>query len=375
MHRLTLALLSVLWPFVTLAQATEPAPADAAWSVVAELAGREAPESLSPTARFIWRGRRGIELADVATEFCRRFHDDPRRWQAIYWMIERPPLFIATPEHDWPSLDLPVPQFMRQVKLDPERAQASRTRLAELRRLLRESADAPEEFKMRLARSELESRLYADPADPAKRRALLDAIEQHSRRFPADEAVTSLYTRLLSIVRYAAPEQEAAFLRELAASEVSAARTVAAEEERVRAMLAKPLDLAFTAVDGREVDLAKLRGKVVLIDFWATWCGPCIAEIPNVKRVYAEYHERGFEIIGVSLDRTQDRQKLLDFVTRQNMPWPQHFDGKGGRNELAVRFAVTSIPAMLLVDPTGRVVSTNARGEKLAAEVKRLLTP
>ncbi|HLP24177.1 MAG TPA: hypothetical protein VK477_00765, partial [Acidobacteriota bacterium] len=148
-----------------------------------EIAGREAPESLTPTARFIWRGQRGIELADAATEFCRRFPEDPRRWQAIYWMIERPPLFLATPEHEWPSLDLPVPQFMRQVKLDQERAQASRARLAELRRLLRESADAPEEFKMRLARSELESRLYADPADPAKRRALLDEIAQYSRRF------------------------------------------------------------------------------------------------------------------------------------------------------------------------------------------------
>ena len=134
----------------------------------------------------------------------------------------------------------------------------------------------------------------------------------------------------------------------------------------------KPLELKFTAVDGREVDLSKLRGKVVLIDFWATWCGPCVAELPNVLKAYKELHPKGFEIVGISLD--DNKEKLEAFVKERGMEWPQFFDGKGWQNEISSRYGINSIPAMWLVDKKGMVVSTNARGgleekvEKLLAE-------
>jgi thiol-disulfide isomerase/thioredoxin len=153
--------------------------------------------------------------------------------------------------------------------------------------------------------------------------------------------------------------------------------------------MAKPLELAFTAVDGRPVDLKNLRGKVVLIDFWATWCGPCIAELPNVKRVYADHHDKGFEVIGISLENGRllpgdtpeqsaaklaaAKKVLTDFTAKEMMPWPQHFDGKYWKNEFAVQFSIASIPAMFLLDQEGRVVSTNARGPLLEQEVKRML--
>src|SRR5690606_27753233 len=97
----------------------------------------------------------------------------------------------------------------------------------------------------------------------------------------------------------------------------------------------RPLEMKFTALDGREVDLAQLRGKVVLIDFWATWCGPCKQEMPNIRRVFETYHEQGFEVIGISLDVEKDRRKVLDYVQKEKLPWPQHFDGKGWENEVA----------------------------------------
>jgi thiol-disulfide isomerase/thioredoxin len=139
------------------------------------------------------------------------------------------------------------------------------------------------------------------------------------------------------------------------------------------ALLKRPLQMAFTAVDGREVDLAKLRGKVVLVDFWATWCGPCIAELPNVKAVYEKYHAQGFEVVSISLDEQRARSKLVDFVRENHMPWPQHFDGKGWKNEFAVQYAINAIPAMFLLDVNGMIISIDARGKSLEPQVRQAL--
>jgi thiol-disulfide isomerase/thioredoxin len=132
----------------------------------------------------------------------------------------------------------------------------------------------------------------------------------------------------------------------------------------------KPLELKFTAVDGREVDVSKLQGKVVLIDFWATWCGPCVAELPNVIKAYKELHPKGFEIVGISLD--SDKAELKSFVKEKGMEWPQYFDGKGWENEISSKYGVSSIPAMWLLNKKGMVVSTNARGG-LEEQVAKLL--
>ena len=130
------------------------------------------------------------------------------------------------------------------------------------------------------------------------------------------------------------------------------------------------VELKFHPVKGKNVDLADMKGKVVLIDFWASWCGPCVAEIPNVVATYNKLHEKGFEIIGISLD--SEKESLTKFIKDKEMPWPQYFDGKGWKNEISSRFGINSIPAMWLVDQEGKLVSTNVRGN-LEAEVLKLL--
>ncbi len=132
----------------------------------------------------------------------------------------------------------------------------------------------------------------------------------------------------------------------------------------------KPLDIKFTAVDGTKVDLTSLKGKVVLIDFWATWCPPCRAEVPNVVATYKKFHDKGFEIVGISLD--QSKEKLLAFTKENGMVWPQYFDGKGWENEISSKYGIDGIPAMWLVGKDGKVVSTNAR-EDLEGQVEKLL--
>ncbi len=135
--------------------------------------------------------------------------------------------------------------------------------------------------------------------------------------------------------------------------------------------IGNPVAIKFTAVDGRKVDLSKMKGKVVLIDFWATWCGPCVAEIPNVKKTYAKLHKKGFEIVGISLDSKED--KLTEFVAEKGMSWPQHFDGKGWSNTIAKEFGIRSIPAMWLIDTNGNLVDMNAR-HNLEEKVEKLLS-
>jgi thiol-disulfide isomerase/thioredoxin len=135
------------------------------------------------------------------------------------------------------------------------------------------------------------------------------------------------------------------------------------------------IEIAGPTVQGPPFDLRDLRGKVVLVDFWATWCGPCVAELPHVREVYERYHAKGFEVVGVSLDYTRD--KLAEYVKEKQIPWPQvYFDEEGKRdwaNPLARRYGVTSIPNMILVDAEGRVVPEEVRGKALGPAVARLL--
>jgi thiol-disulfide isomerase/thioredoxin len=124
-------------------------------------------------------------------------------------------------------------------------------------------------------------------------------------------------------------------------------------------------------VDGNPLSIAGYKGKVVLVDFWATWCGPCRAELPAVIATYKKYHDQGFEIIGISLD--QDQAKLTGFTKSMNMPWQQNFDGRGWGNKLAVKYGIESIPATYLLDGDGNIIAGDLRGDALGAAVAKAL--
>jgi thiol-disulfide isomerase/thioredoxin len=231
---------------------------------------------------------------------------------------------------------------------------------------------SPEEQKFRAAQKQAMTDAGMSSAKTAAEYSVV--LEKAARALLKDfPGEAQIYEMLAQAANYAEGKKARELAEEvLAKSSSESAKMRAQGLLKKLDQLGKPLALKFTAVDGREVDMAKMNGKVILVDFWATWCGPCIAEIPNVVKAYEKLHPKGFEIVGISFDREDAKEKLVNFVKEKNMPWPQFFDGQFWKNKYGQEFGINSIPAMWLVDKKGNLVDLNARG-KLEEKVEKLL--
>ena len=337
--------------------AAEPTEAQAAWQAVLKASQPPMPPGMRdgkpPPEEEVaeWRRRRALAIvtaAEKAKDFYTRFPDDPNAPNAKKKEAEL--LEIAT-----------------KLKVA---AAAPRAAELEAEKLKDPNLPEAERLKMRMQAVQREAMALQSQGIAA----VLDKMEagawQLTKEFPGR---TEPYDLLLMV----AANGDAEKAQKVAAA-IQAGQAPDTVKEQARKLVAKfealgkPVDIKFKAVDGREVDLAAMKGKVVLIDFWATWCGPCVAELPHVLETYEKLHPKGFEIVGISFD--QDKEALESFVKGKKMAWPQFFDGEGWGNQFGKQFGINSIPAMWLVGKDGKLRELNARGgltervEKLLAE-------
>ena len=130
--------------------------------------------------------------------------------------------------------------------------------------------------------------------------------------------------------------------------------------------LGEPFALEFTdAISGATISMKDFKGKVVVVDFWATWCGPCVAEMPHMKTLYAKYKDKGVAFLGVSLDQPKEDgglDALKNFVEKRNIPWPQYYQGNFWESEFSKGWGVNAIPCIFVVDADGNLYSTKGVG-------------
>lgn len=220
-------------------------------------------------------------------------------------------------------------------------------------------------------------------ADFAEELKTFDAL---SAKYSAEKTEAAAMIRMMKAMLYVevlnAPEKSIPILKSVVADypglpmAAQIPDIIAQIERDVAAAAATAIGKEFptfkeTAIDGATVDLAAYRGKIVLVEFWATWCAPCIDELPHVKAAYDKYHDQGFEVIAISFD--MQVAQLAAFIKEKQMPWPQVCDEKGPGGKLAQAYGVRGIPAAFLLDREGKVAAKDLHGEDLSKKVAELL--
>ncbi len=244
----------------------------------------------------------------------------------------------------------PVKQKMAAISKEYQEAPAAKKESAEFQKSLedRYSSLSDEQKKMQIAF------IKANPASPFS----VMVLEDVGGAVPSLEEVEPLYNGLASAIKASA-----------------AGRKYAQEIEKLRHTAVGAMAPEFSMADttGKQVALSSFRGKYVLIDFWASWCGPCRAENPNVVKAYNAYKSKGFTVLGVSLDQPNAKDRWMKAIHDDGLFWTQVSDLKGWKNEAAALYSVRAIPQNFLLDPNGKIIATNIRGEDLSLTLKKFL--
>jgi thiol-disulfide isomerase/thioredoxin len=245
---------------------------------------------------------------------------------------------------------------------------------AELKKLA--SADGPQALDAKSAQQLIA--FWTDPKDEAAQLKVLDEMQKLAKANPKSDMVGQTLMKMANMgaASKAVSENAENIITTDLTGEFAQQMTAQIKGQRkMRDSVGKPIELAGTQVDGTAFNTKDWKGKVIFVDFWATWCQPCLAELPRVKKAYLEHHAKGLEILGVPCD--SDIEELKGFLTRnKDMPWPQLFDAKENPklqwNPLAKEWGVGILPRMFLIDKKGILRSVEA-GKDFEEQIPKLL--
>jgi thiol-disulfide isomerase/thioredoxin len=246
--------------------------------------------------------------------------------------------------------------------------------LADLAKLAK--AEGPQSLDAQTAQKLIA--FWANPKDEAAQVKVLDEMQTLAKANPKSDSIGQTLMKMANMgaaTKAVTEKAETILTTELTGEFAQQVGAQIKGQRKMREAVGKPIELAGTQTDGTPFSTKNWKGKVILVDFWATWCQPCLAELPRVKKTYLEQHAKGLEILGVSCD--SDVEELKGFLTKnKDMPWPQLFDAKENPklqwNPIAKEWGINGIPTMFLIDKKGVLRSVEARKD-FEEEIPKLL--
>ncbi len=341
----------LLLPLAGTLLAVEPSTqADEHWRQIKELQqqlSQPAPKGANEVEFF---APIKAQLHRDATVFATASPQDPRRWEAKLLEIK--------------TTNFPAPAPERKVLFQANESAVAAIEAAE---------DAPPEIKQNAERTILFQHLdHLDLIDTLQEATAIEKrMAAFVREHPDDPKVASMEVRRADVLARSDPAQVRPLLEQLAQNPNPKVASVARGRLAQITLSKSALDWKFTAVDGRAVDFTELRGRVILIDYWATWCPDCLRALPQVLASYRKYHDQGFEVVGISLDN--DQEALQSFLKKRDLPWLEYFDGKGWQSDVVTKYGVGGIPEMWLVGKDGCIVATGVQSDELDGKIGALI--
>lgn len=330
------------------------------------------PDRMGPANYLRWYQQMLLRINLAGLTLYQSYPEDPRRWEVVAMLLNNPPMFAQEIPDDVAT------KGAGAIVID-ERAKAGWTaKAAQLRHALLAAPDAAASVKEAVEWGAFvrEFKLAADGVQqgrPVNWAAFAAQLDKHVAKYAALNVGVPRALDYLSALKKIAPEEAAAGWVRLQQSPDAALQARAKTEVQVAAARREPFVLQFKALDGQAVDVARWRGRVVIVDYWAPEFATAITDLPNLQALYRLYHPKGLEIVGIVVAAGEDRDLVTDFIRDRKVAWPQGFDALGRSAPAIVTYGVEKGPHRFVLDRTGRIVATDPSLPELNALVKQLL--